>query len=97
MVPADLLPQMQQAKVLISNYHAFIRREKLDAAALTKKVLAGPDGDTDRFRETPDEMVRRVLRPLGLVPRGESIAGSRPRHNRRAVRGPIFRLWRAAG
>lgn len=64
-VPPDLLPEMQQAKVLIMNYHAFIRREKLEAAALTKKVLAGPDGDTDKFRETPYEMVRRVLRPLG--------------------------------
>jgi len=64
-VPADLLPQMQQAKVFITNYHAFIRQEKLEASALTKKVLAGPDGDTDKFRETPDQMVRRVLRALG--------------------------------
>lgn len=55
---------MQQARVLITNYHAFLRREKLDASALTKKVLAGPDGDTEKFRETPSEVVRRVLRPL---------------------------------
>lgn len=28
-------------------------------------MLAGPDGDLSRFKETPDEMVRRVCRALG--------------------------------
>lgn len=32
--------------------HGFIRRDTLDAASLTKKVLAGPAGDTDQFKET---------------------------------------------
>ena len=54
--------QLGQAKILITNYHAFIRRDTLEGSTLTKKVLAGPDGETDRFKETPDEMVRRILR-----------------------------------
>ena len=65
LVPPDQLIELQKSKIHITNYHAFIRRETLEAASLTKKVLAGPDGDTDRFKETPDQMVRRVCRMLG--------------------------------
>jgi len=35
---------------------------QIDAASLTKKVLAGPDGDIDAFKETPGEMARRICR-----------------------------------
>src|ERR1700682_3325506 len=64
----DLLPleqraTLQQATVLITNYHGCIRREKVDAARLTKQILAG--GNSEVFLETPDEMVRRVCRELG--------------------------------
>jgi len=62
---AEQLRDLQQAKVLITNFHHFIRRETLQAASLTKKVLAGPEGGTDRFKETPGEMVRRVCREFG--------------------------------
>jgi type III restriction enzyme len=64
-VTPDQLQQIQRARILITNFHAFLRREKLEAAALTKRVLAGPGGDIDRFKETSDEMVRRVCRDLG--------------------------------
>ena len=65
LVFADQLIQLQQATIEITNYHAFLRREKLEAATLTKKVLAGPDGNLDAFKETSDEMVRRVCRSFG--------------------------------
>ena len=65
LVPPDELPRLQQARIHITNYHAFQRREQIEAASLTKKVLAGRDGDLDRFKETPGEMVRRVCRSLG--------------------------------
>ncbi len=61
----DQLQALQAAKIEIANFHGFIRRDTFEAASLTKKVLAGPDGDTDRFKETPDQMVRRVCRALG--------------------------------
>jgi type III restriction enzyme len=51
--------------MVITNFHAFQRRDKFEAASLTKKVLAGPGGNLDAFRESPDEMVRRVCRDLG--------------------------------
>jgi type III restriction enzyme len=61
----DQLQALQAAKIEVTNFHGFIRRDTLDAASLTKKVLAGSAGDTDQFKETPDQMVRRVCRALG--------------------------------
>ncbi|HEY5434871.1 MAG TPA: DEAD/DEAH box helicase family protein, partial [Candidatus Limnocylindrales bacterium] len=64
-VTPEQLDRLQSATIEITNYHAFIRREKEQAAALTKRILAGPGGDLERFKETPGEMVRRVCRVFG--------------------------------
>jgi type III restriction enzyme len=61
---SEQIDRLQSATIVITNFHAFIRREKIQAASLTKKVLAGGEDD-DRFKETPAEMVRRVLRDFG--------------------------------
>ena len=63
LVPPQLLPQLGQARVLITNYHAFALREKVAAGKLTKAILG--EGETGAFTETPGEMVRRVCRELG--------------------------------
>ena len=42
-----------------------IRREKVEAAGLTKRVLAGEDAE--RFKESPAEMVRRVCNVFGTA------------------------------
>ncbi len=65
LVTPEQLDRLQAATMEITNYHAFIRREKEQASALTKKILAGPDGDLERFKETPGEMVRRICRVFG--------------------------------
>jgi type III restriction enzyme len=65
LVTPDQLQALQQANLLITNFHAFLRRETIEAATLTKKVLGGRSADPDRFKETPPEMVRRVLRDFG--------------------------------
>ena len=62
-LPPDLLEQLGQARILITNYHAFLLHERGDAARLTKAILT--KGETNPFVETPDEMVRRVCRDLG--------------------------------
>ena len=63
-LPADMMDELGKAKVLITNFHAFLRREKIAAGKLTKTIVA--QGDEERFLETPDEMVRRaVCRELG--------------------------------
>lgn len=65
LLPHDLFQRVQTATVVITNYHAFLRRDKFGASTTTKKVLAGPNGDLERFKETEGEMVRRVLRSIG--------------------------------
>jgi type III restriction enzyme len=62
-IPAQSYEQLGQAKILITNFHAFLLREKVAAAKLTKSILA--EGEASAFTETPDQMVRRVCRELG--------------------------------
>ena len=61
--PPDLLERLAQARILITNYHAFLLHERGDAARLTKAILTR--GEPSPFVETPDQMVRRVCRDLG--------------------------------
>jgi type III restriction enzyme len=61
-VPAQLQDLLGQAKILITNYHAFGLREKIAAGKITKSILA--NGQPSPFTETPDQMVRRVCREL---------------------------------
>ena len=61
--PAQLQDQLGQAKIIITNYHAFQLRERVAAGKITKSILA--DGQSNPFTETPDQMVRRVCRELG--------------------------------
>lgn len=61
-VPALYQDQLGQAKILITNYHAFQLREKVAAGKITKSILA--NGQPSPFTETPDQMVRRVCREL---------------------------------
>jgi len=61
-VPAQYQDQLGQAKIIITNYHAFQLREKSDGSRLTKQ-LSGQTA-TGVNVETPDQMVRRVLGTL---------------------------------
>src|SRR5436853_4004792 len=62
-LPPDLLEKLERAKIVITNYHAFLPRERGDAARLTKKLL-GSD-QSGAFKETLDQVVHRVCRELG--------------------------------
>jgi type III restriction enzyme len=64
-VTPEQLDRLQSATVLVTNFHGFLRRDKIQAAPLTKRILAQDDADDERFRETPAEMVRRVCRVFG--------------------------------
>ncbi len=63
LVPPDLLPEMGKAKIVITNFHTFIPRERIAAGKLTRQILNS--GETSPFTETPDQMVRRACRDLG--------------------------------
>lgn len=63
LIPPDLQAELLKTKILVTNFHAFLLREKVAAGKLTKTILA--QGNGSAFTETPDEMVRRVCRELG--------------------------------
>jgi type III restriction enzyme len=65
-VTPQQLEQLEQAKIIITNFHAFLLHEKVAAGKITKSILAAdnPDGQPSPFTETPDQMVRRVCREL---------------------------------
>ena len=64
LLPDSLLEQLRQAKFALTNYHAFMRRERNSAASLTKKLLT-PAGTASPFLETAGQMVKRVCADLG--------------------------------
>ncbi len=63
LAPPHEVGRLAQAKVIVTNFHAFILREKVKLARLTKKVVTR--GKIDAFTEAPAQMVRRVCRELG--------------------------------
>jgi type III restriction enzyme len=62
-VPGHQLEKLGQARMIITNFHAFLLREKISAGKLTKEILS--KGVPGVFTESPDQMVRRVCRELG--------------------------------
>ncbi|MFA7236203.1 MAG: DEAD/DEAH box helicase family protein [Phycisphaeraceae bacterium] len=62
-LPSTLMNRLEQAKILITNFHAFQLRERSEGSKLTK-VLSGQT-ETGVNTESPDQMVRRVCRELG--------------------------------
>jgi len=65
-VPVDLMDQLGHAKIVITNFHACKRREKVKAGKLTKDILNGSNAaGSSAFTESEGEMVRRVCRGLG--------------------------------
>jgi type III restriction enzyme len=62
-VPAHLRDQLGQARIVVTNFHAFLHREKVSMPKATRELL-GADV-RGAFTETPDQMVRRVCRDLG--------------------------------
>lgn len=63
LVPPQLHSHLGQARIVISNRHAFQLREKISVPKATRELL-GTD-ESGAFTESPDEMVRRVCRDLG--------------------------------
>ncbi len=63
LVPADMLDDINRAKIVITNYHAFQLREKLDTNKVGRSLLQGR-GEPVRTKETEGQMVRRVADEL---------------------------------
>lgn len=63
-LPRDMMGDIEKAKIVITNYHAFQRREKMDLSKGTRRVLEGRAGEPMATKETEGEMVRRVMGEL---------------------------------
>ena len=62
-IPQNDIVELQKAKIVITNFHAFLHRERYKMPKLTNKVR-DPDG-TKPLTETPGQMVRRVCSEFG--------------------------------
>ncbi len=59
LVPRDLLPTLGSAKIVITNFHAFQRREKLKLSKAARGLLK-----PKKTQESEGEMLGRVMGPL---------------------------------
>ena len=58
LVPGDMLRDLERAKIVITNYHAFLRRETLPLSKGGRALLQGP-GPELRTKETEGQMLQR--------------------------------------
>lgn len=63
LVPTDLLDGLRKARIVITNYHAFMLREKEQVSKLNRQILGGRDGEKS-FTETEGEMIARMAPEL---------------------------------
>jgi type III restriction enzyme len=64
LVPADLLPDIERAKVVITNYHAFKLRERIELSKGGRLLLQGRGGDALDTQESEGQMLQRVMPEL---------------------------------
>ncbi len=62
-VPADLLLEMERAKIVITNCHAFKLRERMELSKGTRALLEGRGGPIETL-ETEGQMLQRVVPEL---------------------------------
>ncbi len=63
LVPTDMLGDMDRAKIVITNYHAFMLREKIDISKGGRSLLQGRGEPLDT-QETEGQMLQRVIPEL---------------------------------
>ena len=64
LVPQSMLGDLDQAKIVITNYHAFMLRERISLAAGNRRLLQGRAGAELDTKETEGQMLRRVMPEL---------------------------------
>ncbi len=63
-VPTDMLPDLERAKIVITNYHAFKLRERLEISKGGRALLQGRGGEALQTLETEGQMLQRVMPDL---------------------------------
>jgi type III restriction enzyme len=63
LVPHDMIPDIKKAKIVITNYHAFMLREKMNLLKGTRSLLQGHNRPI-KSTETEGQMLQRVMQSL---------------------------------
>lgn len=63
LVPGDMIGDLERSKIVITNYHAFKRREQIDLSKGGRSLLQGRGEPLDTL-ETEGQMIQRVMPDL---------------------------------
>lgn len=63
-VPADMMDDLFKAKIVITNYHSFKLRERIELSKGGRLLLQGRDGEPLETLETEGQMLQRVMPEL---------------------------------
>jgi type III restriction enzyme len=64
LIPSDLIGDLDRAKIVITNYHAFKPRERLEISSGGRALLKGRGGEDLDTLETEGQMIQRVMPDL---------------------------------
>ncbi|HWH58008.1 MAG TPA: DEAD/DEAH box helicase family protein [Terriglobales bacterium] len=64
LVPPDMLDDVKRAKIVITNYHAFKLRERMELSKGNRALLEGRHGDPIQTLESEGQMLQRVMPDL---------------------------------
>ena len=64
LVPSDMLDDLNKAKIVITNYHSFKLRERVELSKGGRQLLQGRTGDAPETLETEGQMLQRAMPEL---------------------------------
>ena len=64
LIPADMLPDIAKAKIVLTNYHAFRHKETIDVSKVGRALLQGRDPEPITTTETEGAMLQRACGEL---------------------------------
>ena len=64
LIPSDMMPDLDKAKIVITNYHSFKQRERMELSKGGRLLLQGRGGDPLDTLETEGQMLQRVMPEL---------------------------------
>jgi type III restriction enzyme len=64
LIPTDMLGEVERAKIVITNYHAFKLRERMELSKGGRLLLQGRGGEALNTQETEGQMLQRVMPEL---------------------------------
>ena len=64
LIPSDMMGELEKCKIVITNYHAFKLRERIDISKGGRQLLQGRGGQALDTKETEGQMIQRVMPEL---------------------------------